>query len=310
MRSALVTGGTGFLGSALVRRLLADAVEVTCLVRPGRKSALARLGGVRVVEAPAQDGGVLKRALEDVSADVVFHLAAYGVQPQDRDGDQLVEGNIQLTANLMEAVAGSRLRRFIYIGTCSAYGPAPKGVLIGEDHPLRPQSVYGAAKAATEIYGNALARRLGLPLVTLRLFNVYGPGEAPHRLFPSTIQHLQSGRPAEFTGGEQVRDFLYVDDVTEALLAAADAEHLSPGEAYNVCSGEATSVREAGEMIADAMAQPRSLLQWGKLPYRIDEFMWVVGDNRKFCAATRWRPQVSVAEGIEKMIAALHHQHA
>jgi UDP-glucose 4-epimerase len=305
--SALVTGATGFIGSVLVKRLLAEGVRVTCLIRarPRAPSALAALAGAQVIEISSSQVAELKAKLAGSSAETVFHLASYGVQQQERDTVQLLEGNVALLSNLLEATSDWPLRRFLHAGSCSEYGlPAQEGTPISETQALRPISMYGAAKAASFEFGNALALRLKIPFVTLRLFGVFGSHEAPQRLAPYLMQRLRHDQPVDLTPGEQVRDFLYEDDVTDAFLAAAGAEALLLHEAYNVCSGYATRIRDFGETVADALGKPHQLLHWGERPYRPDEPMWQVGDNRGFAAATSWSPRFSVQEGIRRMISA------
>jgi nucleoside-diphosphate-sugar epimerase len=313
-RTALVTGGTGLIGSALVRRLLADGVTVECLIRKGSLSKLPSVSALRATEISYFHTDVLRKSLAGISFDVVFHLASYGVQVNDRDRDQLISGNVQLLAHVLEAVADRSPAKFIFAGSCSQYGfPAKNGELISEDQPLRPTSLYGAAKAAAELYGNALASQLKIPFFTLRLFNVFGPGEGPHRLLPSIIHALERNRPVDLTGGEQQRDLLHFDDVADAMYAAACSEHLKPYAAYNICSGVAVRIKEVGETAAEILQKPRELLQWGKLPYRSDEPMWVVGDATRFREATSWRPKLSLRDGIRSMISAVRdreHQNA
>ena len=112
--------------------------------------------------------------------------------------------------------------------------------------------MYGAAKAVAFLAGNALAVRLGTPFVALRLFSAFGVHEAPQRLAPYLIHHLTQDQTVALTPGDQVRDFLYEDDVVDALIVAADSETVRPGAVYNVCSGRPTRVREVGEMVARA----------------------------------------------------------
>lgn len=306
-RSALVTGGTGFIGSVLVRRLLADGAGVTCLVRARMRSpgALAGLDGARVIELPSFSAAHLDAALAGVSADVVFHLASYGVHQTDRDAAQLLDGNVTFLCNLLEATSSWPTRRFIYTGSCAEYGILMhEGTPIPETHGLRPASMYGAAKAVTFLAGSALAARLATPFVALRLFGAFGVHEAPLRLAPYLIRQLTQNQPVTLTPGDQVRDLLYEDDIVDALIAAAEAGGVQPGDVYNVCSGRGTRVREVGEMVARALNKPPGLLHWGARPYRADEPLWQIGDNRRFTAATSWRPRITVEEGIERMVAA------
>ena len=306
LRSALVTGATGFLGSALVARLLSENVEITCLVRSqsiSKANFLADDHRIRIVEVPAFETSVLQSKLVGISAEVIFHLASYGVQQADRDIDQLVGGNVSIVLHLLRATAHWPLRRFVHTGSCSEYGClVPEGTLIPETHPMQPRSLYGAVKAASALCGNALASSLGIPFVTLRLFGVFGTWEAPPRLVPYLISRLQNDQPVDLTPGEQVRDFLFEDDVAAAFLAAATAEGLESGEAYNVCSSRPTRVRDMGEMVADALKKPRELLHWGERPYRSDEPMWLVGDNRRFREAACWSPAISPHEGVCRIV--------
>ncbi len=311
-RSALVTGATGLVGSALVRLLRAENITVYCLIRRGSLSKLPPLTGVEAIEVPTFRSETLQRSLNGIACDTVFHLASYGVQINDRDRDQLIAGNVELLAHVLESVSDRLPSRFLYAGSCSEYGfPAKDSQPISEDQPLRPTSLYGAAKAAAEMYGQALALQLKIPFTALRLFNVFGPEEASHRLLPSIIQALDQGLPVDLTSGEQQRDLLHVDDVAGALLAAARCERLETFAAYNVCSGRPVRIREVGETAARLMGKPQHLLQWGKLPYRSDEPMWVVGDPTRFQQYTSWHPNLNLTEGVRSMVAAVReHQNA
>jgi len=313
-RSVLVTGATGLIGSALVRLLHAENIPVYCLIRRGSLSKLPPLSGVEAIEVPTFETETLRRSLSGIACDTAFHLASYGVQINDRDRDQLIAGNVGLLSHVLEAISEHAPGKFLYAGSCSEYGfPVKDGQPISEDQPLRPTSLYGAAKAAAEVYGQALALQLKIPFTALRLFNVFGPGEAPHRLLPSIIQALDQHRPVDLTGGEQQRDLLHVDDVAGALLAAARSQQLKAFAAYNVCSGQPVRIREVGETAARLMGKSKHLLKWGALPYRSDEPMWVVGEPARFQQDTPWHPKMNLTEGIRSMVAALRnreHQNA
>lgn len=306
LRSALVTGATGFLGSGLVDRLLADGVEVVALVRPGaRADRLRSRCGVRLIEVSVWDTPTLRSRLEAINLEVVFHLASYGVQPDQQDPRLLIEGNIGVLTNLLEATAHRNLRRFIHTGSCSEYGwPEHTGRPIAETQSLQPRSLYGSAKVACGSFGSLLAERLGVPFTALRLFGVYGPHEADQRLMPYLIRRLQNNAKVDLTPGEQVRDLLYEEDVARAYVAAATADQISDYHTYNVCSSQPVRVRSIGEAIADALDKPRDLLRWGDRSYRADEPMWLVGDNQKFRDATGWVAETSLKDGIVRMIAA------
>lgn len=303
--SALVTGATGFIGSALTRRLAEEGIKVFCLVR--QQSNLERLktlsGRVEIIKVPSFRSSELEKALTGTTADVVFNLASSGVSQENPDPEALIEGNVNLVSNLLVAVRKWQLKQFVHTGSCSEYGLPVRREQLTEQDPLRPVSLYGAAKAASVLYGSALSARFKVPFVTLRLFGVYGVGEGPNRLIPYIIDHLLRDEPVDVTPGEQVRDFLYIDDAVEAFMKAGDRGRPweYPG-VYNVCLGMPVRVRDVGEAVARGMDKPVELLQWGKRPYRADEPMWMVGDNRRFVETTGWRPKVSLSEGIARMI--------
>jgi nucleoside-diphosphate-sugar epimerase len=306
-RSALITGATGFVGSALARRLTEEGISVYCLVRNnGRdRQRLKALKGIELIEIRSSETRDLQKALRGISADVVFNLASYGVDQKDCDPEVMIDGNINFVTRLLLAVTEWPLKQFFHTGSCSEYGAPLNDEPLTEEHPLRTLSLYGAAKAASVLYGSALASRLRIPFVTLRLFGIYGVGEGPNRLIPYIIEHLERDEPVDLTPGEQVRDLLYVDDVVEAFLTAGRRySSLKAFPAYNVCSGVAVRIRDVGEAVARAADKSFGLLQWGQRTYRPDEPMWLVGNNRRFVEATGWQPKVTLSNGIKRMVCA------
>lgn len=304
----MVSGVTGFIGSALASRLIAEGCEVFGLVRAGgsrrRIEAIPRL---HVVEYDEQAAAFPAEIVRDCQPDVVFHLAAYGVQAGANDVDAMLRGNIHLTVDLLRATAQIPGCRFIHTGSCFEYGRAHTALHITEDFASQPFSPYGAAKLASVQLVRTLAPRLGVPSAILRPFAVFGPGEAPERLLPSLLTALREGRPLDLTPGEQRRDWLHVDDVCAAYLRAAQLDEAAlNGEIWNVCSGTPVSVRQFGETLARLLGASPNLLRWGRLAYRPDEPMWIVGSNHRFCKATGWTPKYSLAEGLNRCRIATH----
>ena len=303
----LLTGASGFIGGALARRLAQVGFHVICLMRPARAASydLKNINGIDVITVSSFDRRTLEKTLDCISADVVFNLASYGVKRSERNPLMMIEGNISLLSVLMQVTSEWPLKIFVHAGSCSEYAPPGANAALRESDPLRPQSLYGAAKAASFIFGNALADGLGIPLVTLRLFGVYGLGEDPDRLVPYIIGKLRSGEKVDLTAGEQVRDLLYIEDVIDAFQAALEIPDVRQSDVYNICSGRPVRIRDIAVSVARAMNQPEKMLLLGKRPYRQDEPMWLVGDNRLFKSVTGWKPTIDLQEGIGRMVAAL-----
>jgi UDP-glucose 4-epimerase len=299
--NALIVGATGFLGRALVNRLHRDGLSTYSLLfddRPRR-----HLPASQVIESRSSSATDIQAALKGTEFDCVYHVAAAGVSPAERDPQALLDGNLGLISSVLLALENSPPRRVVYTGSCSEYSRAEPPHLIPEEHPTLPRSVYGASKAAATIWATAVAQKLGISLVTLRFFHIYGPGEASSRLVPYLVDCLRNEVCARLTKGEQYRDELYIDDAVSALLAAGAAPALSEA-VYNVCSSHPVSVRGLAETAARVLGKSTDFLEFGALPYRHDEEMWIVGDNRRFLRDTTWFPTFDLERGLASAVRA------
>jgi nucleoside-diphosphate-sugar epimerase len=303
--TSLVTGANGFIGRRLVERLLRDDANVVVLVRPGRRLPEAWRSRVDVVACADWSEPGLRRAIADRSFDVMFHLAAYGINPADRDIDQLLHLNVAVPATLVR-LCQARGARLVMAGTFSEYLPPALPTPLDEQAPLETTRVYGASKAAGGLMARAVATTLGVDLRILRFFHVYGPGEAEHRLLPSLLSGLSQRRRVALSAGTQIRDFVHVDDVVDALVAAAAhlrSQHGPSAEIWNVCTGTGHTVREFAIMVADAMGAPHRLLGFGDRPLRPDDVAWLVGDCRRIGSELGWRPRYDLDAGVRDVVA-------
>jgi UDP-glucose 4-epimerase len=300
----MVTGGAGFIGSNLVDALLArgDAVTVVDDLSTGRRQNLesALAAASTMVEADIRDAEALAGLARQAEPEVVFHLAAQ-IDVRRSVADPAFDAGINVggTANVLDAARAAGSRRVVFTSTGGAvYGEGDGQELpLGEDAPIAPMAPYGQSKFAGEGY-LALYRRLhGLSSVALRLGNVYGPRQDPLGeagvigIFCGLL--LQSGRPTVFGDGTQTRDYIYVDDVVSALIAAADSE--APGP-INVGTGIETDVLELiarlGELRDVNGFEPEFA------PARTGEVQRIAIDPGRAERELGWRPLVGLADGL------------
>jgi len=247
MRTFLVTGGAGFIGShiaeALVRR--GDRVRVVDNLSTGHLGNMASFrAGVEFVEGDLRDAAVVAKVVEGI--DCIFHEAALASVPRSVEAPLDTHAHCATaTVNLLDAARRAGVRRLVYAGSSSAYGDQPASSKCETDLPA-PISPYGAAKLACEFYCQAFTATYGFETVTLRYFNVFGPRQDPgsqySAVIPLFITAMLSGRrPTIFGDGHQSRDFTYVDNVVHANLLAADAPGAA-GRMFNCANGLATNL--------------------------------------------------------------------
>jgi len=243
----LVTGGAGFIGSHIVKHLVAGNQPVRVLDNfstgnPARLDGLA--GKVEVIEGDIRDEALVHRAMAGI--EIVLHQAAQPSVPQSMlDPVTTYAVNLTGTLNLLKAARDANVRRVVLASTSAVYGNDPTPVKSELLIP-KPVSPYASSKLATEGVAEVFTYAYGLPCVALRYFNVYGPGQDPNSAYaaviPKVIDLMHQGElPTIFGDGGQTRDFVYVGDVVEANMIAARSP-AAPGNVYNIASGRAVSI--------------------------------------------------------------------
>lgn len=297
-QSVLVTGAGGLIGRRLVARLVEAGASITTLGRSARPEIP---GHATLVERFR--GDAIRSVMKGLAFDHVFHLAAYGVDPKARDLTEMVEVNVAASLALAETVIARH--SYVHVGSCSEYAPRHDGRCLNEADALETGKLYGATKAAATIASCAITTSRNLPFVAARLFHVYGPGEAPHRLLPSLAAQLKRGERVPLSPGTQVRDFMSVMDAADGLIALAGACSERGGQTIvNLCTGEAASVRQFAEAACRAVDAPQDLLDFGALQFRPDDVMHLVGDTAALHKMTSWRPRYTLSEGIKMALSA------
>jgi dTDP-6-deoxy-L-talose 4-dehydrogenase (NAD+) len=280
MARVLITGGTGFIGSALVRRLAAAGDEVLVLHREG--SDLTRLAPVRDVirtgTVDLADVASWRPLVHDFGPERVFHCAWYAEPGKYLTDAEQNHGCLQASTTFVQELLALRPRHFVTVGTCFEYDTEHPGPLREDSTPERPQHVYSRSKLALKQRALQLAEPAGVPLVHARVFYLYGPFEDARRLVPFVLGKLQKGEPVQLRShGRQVRDFLHVDDVAQGLDAAAKLGR--PG-VVNIASGKGITVRDLALGFADSLGR-RELVSFAPDDTPLPEPMSVVGDAER-----------------------------
>jgi len=306
MRRFLVTGGAGFIGSNLVRALLArgDGVRVLDDLSTGRERNLdGVMGDVDLVQASVADAGALLDATE--GCDGVFHQAAIPAVPrsvEDPSGTHLV--NATGTLNALQVCRQRGGLRLVYAASSSAYGNLEAEV---KHEGLRPDpcSPYAVQKLCGEHYCKAFAEILGVPALSLRYFNVFGPRQDPASdyaaVIPAFIRRMQAGRrPIVYGDGLQSRDFTYIDDVIKANLRAMDAPDEALGGVYNVARGERATLLD---LIDRLNAVFGTSLAPEHQPPRPGDVRHSLADVTLARERLGWTAEISLEEGLRRTAA-------
>ncbi|MGE6527574.1 NAD-dependent epimerase/dehydratase family protein [Pseudomonas sp. NPDC077382] len=296
----LLTGASGFLGRRLATKLAVDGHEILALIR-----APIDIPNVEQLIIPRLDADTLARVLDGQRFDAAVNVAAAGVRPDDRDVIDLNEVNASLPWRLVKQASERGARAFVHIGSSAEYLPSTLDGLLTEDSPLESRKLYGATKAAGTLLASAAGRALDLPVACLRLFNIFGPGEAGHRLFPSLVSRLGRHERVPLSEGSQVRDFMHVDDACSAIVTALLCLGNNPALAgiYNIASGEGTSVKQFASEVAHCVGDRAALLDFGAIPFRPDDLPFVVGNPSAFRHSFGWSPSMDVRHAVEAAVA-------
>lgn len=306
MGAILVTGAAGFIGSHLCERLLEEGFEVigvdcfTDFYDPARKrqnvSALMGRRGFRLLELDLASADI-ERVLDGI--DCVFHLAAQaGVRSSwGRDFENYLRFNVLATQRLLEALKCTPAVKLVHASSSSVYGNAKK-LPTREDHPTFPISPYGATKLAAEHLLHLYRENYGVAFVALRLFTVYGPRQRPDMAFSRFILSALAGEPITVYGdGSQTRDFTFVSDAIEAMLAAMEYE----GEetVFNIGGGSRVSIAETLAVIERSLRTKLEIVNHEPAKGDVAD---TLADTSLARRELKFAPRVALADGLEREI--------
>lgn len=294
-RTAIVTGATGFIGFHLASRLSHLGWNIAAIVRPGsdpaRLKLIASLPHVRIYTHRGSTAELIE-TVRETKPDVVFHLASrFLAQHKAEDVESLVSSNVLFPTQLVEAMVACNVKQLINTGTAWEHY---------ENQEYNPVCLYAATKRAFEVMVEYYVQTAGLGVITLKLYDTYGPGDPRRKLF-DVLHSASAGEIVKMSPGEQLLHLVYIDDVVDAFLMAAErlrGREAASAESFAVSAAKGLSLKEIAAVYEKAAGR-RLSIDWGGRPYRPREVMtpWNRG-----ALLPGWRPKVNLEDGLTRML--------
>jgi len=306
-RTVLVTGGCGFIGSNLIRLLLAERPEwtvinldlLTSAGNPENPSDLEPDPRYRFVHGDIADRAQVERTLAEGVWAIVNVAAETHVDRSILDSGEFIRTNVQGTETLLAAALEHKVPVFVHISTDEVYGSLGARGSFSEDDVLAPSNPYAASKAAADLLCLAFHRTYGLPAVITRSSNNYGPYQFPEKLIPLFITNAIEDKPLPLYGdGLQVRDWLYVEDNCRAILQVL--ERGRPGDIYNVGGGHELTNLALTRLLLAELGKPEELISF--VPDRPGHDRRYALNCRKIFLDLGWRPDVDFKDGLHRTV--------
>jgi UDP-glucuronate 4-epimerase len=306
MKSILITGGAGFIGSHLAERLLQAGWQVTCIdnfdtfYNPERKhkniASALNSPHYRLLEADIRDLETLKTEAP-APYDAIVHIAARaGVRPSILDPLLYQQVNVQGTQNMLELAKEWGVKQFVFASSSSVYGINPKVPWSEDDHVLMPISPYAATKVAGELLGHVYSHLYGIRFLALRFFTVYGPRQRPDLAIHKFTHLMLQGKPIPLYGkGDTQRDYTYVDDLVDGIRSAIDYSG-SPYEVINLGSDSPVSLMTLVEMLQDTL-KVKADIEF--LPEQPGDVPRTWADVSKAFRLFNYRPKTDLGAGLQ-----------
>lgn len=307
-KKVLVTGAGGFIGSHLVSVLVKAGAEVCAFVRynsrgdPGMLRALEPevMGAVELTAGDLRDEDAVRTAVK--GCERVFHLGALISIPYSyKHPAEVASTNMMGTLNMLLACRDLGVARLVHTSTSEVYGTA-QVVPINERHPLQGQSPYSASKIGADKLAESFYAAYDLPVITVRPFNTYGPGQSGRAVIPTIITQALT-RDVIYLGNlETTRDFTYVDDTVAGFLRAAESDN-GLGEVFNLGCGEEIAIGDLARLVLKMTGRQAAIeTKTLRLRPRKSEVMRLISDNTRAREVLGWTPRVTLEEGLARTI--------
>ena len=302
MKKVLVTGGDGFIGSHLVSHLLSLGIEVLVLDKSIHKPTFCDISEAHFIEGDLLSRGLVRECLQQV--DTCFHLAALvSITDCARDWIFSHENNVLAFNGLLEEIRHSDHKiNLVYTSSCAVYGDST-ALPLKESGLTIPHSNYAADKLSNEIYALAMSHLYDIHAIGLRLFNVYGPGQMDGSSYTGVItcfkNAIKAKEPMKIYGdGQQTRDFIYIEDVVAAFMAAAGQSSTKSG-IFNICTGKSTSITDLAELMQDLSGVKVPIVYENPRP---GDVYHSLGDGFLAKKELDFSPQIEFRDGIGEFL--------
>jgi NAD dependent epimerase/dehydratase len=305
----LVTGAGGFIGSHLVEALVGAGAHVKALVRYTSRGSWGHLEQVtpevrhpfKVVLGDVRDAQFIRHHVR--GCDVVFHLAALiGIPYSYEASESYVDTNVRGTLNVLQAARDSSGPRVVITSTSEVYGTAVYTPM-DEKHPLQAQSPYSASKIAADKLAESYHLSFGLPVVTVRPFNTYGPRQSARAVIPTIVSQVLAGTDALRLGSlDPVRDLTYVGDTVQGFLRAGVAEKVV-GQVINLGTGQGISIGELAQMVMQIAELKMAIIaDADRVRPPASEVRLLIAKTERARDLLGWEPEVPLAEGLKRVV--------
>lgn len=296
----VITGGSGFIGKHLSVALLANGFRVTQLVRsivPGCQYEQKQIA------FDLNDRKKVQDCIATLQPNYAIHLASSKDRINSKAGFRdSYEKNVSMSLNLIDACLNlSDFKRLVFLGSCDEYGQASSP--FDESQREIPANAYGLSKLAVTKILSGLYHSFQFPSVILRPTVIYGPGQGDEMFLPALVNSLLMGKEFAMTSGEQMRDFIYVDDVVEAIIKALNADEHVNGKVINIGAGVASKIKNIATLVADSIHPDiLKLIKFGAVQYRANEVMDYSVVIARAKELLGWYPKTSMESGIQSTI--------
>ncbi len=298
MRSAIVTGATSFIGSALVSEMLKNGIECYAIVRHGSNNISVLpydQPGLHIVWGNAAEPSEWINKIP--TTDAFFHFAWDGVGATGRSNSEIQKRNVQMALRCLDEASNRGCKRFIFAGSQAEYGICDD--IISEETPCHPVIEYGKSKLDFLKQASTLSMKRGIEYVHLRIFSVYGPGDHPWTLVSRCLDAFKKNESIELSSCIQKWNFLYVSDAAEAIFRFGDCP-LDSNPVYNIAGEETKTLRVFVEIMQEMCGG--GIPKYGMLENNQEQPHGINPDIRKMQKATQWKMKTSFKAGIRKML--------